>query len=60
MILKARIYGDYFSHSDPKEIEAVLANIPHKEDAIRKAIASFQISDYFGKLTVDEFVNGLF
>lgn len=60
IIIQARIYGDYFSHADPKEIEEALADIPHEEEAIRKAISSFEISDYFGKLTADEFVNGLF
>jgi lipoate-protein ligase A len=60
VILHTRIYGDYFSHSDPKDIEAVLAGIPHEESAIRKAISPFKISDYFGKLTEDEFVKGLF
>ena len=60
IILNTRIYGDYFSHSDPKEIEDVLADIPHTEDAIRKAISPFDISTFFSKLTVDEFVKGLF
>jgi lipoate---protein ligase len=60
IILSAGIYGDYFSHSDPKEIEQALVNIPHQEEAIRKAVSGFEISEYFGKLTLDEFVKGLF
>jgi lipoate---protein ligase len=60
VILQAHIYGDYFSHADPKEIEAVLADIPHEEKAIRDAVSAFNISTYFSKLTVDEFVKGLF
>jgi len=60
IIRQARIYGDYFSHADQNEIEAVLAGIPHEEAAIRKAVSQFEIGDYFGKLTVDEFVKGLF
>jgi lipoate---protein ligase len=60
IILQTRIYGDYFSNADPKEIEDILADIPHEEDAIRKAISTFDISTYFSKLTVDEFVKGLF
>jgi lipoate-protein ligase A len=58
VIKQARIYGDYFSHADPSEIESALTNILHEEEAIRKAVAQFEISDYFGKLTVDEFVKG--
>ena len=60
MIMQTRIFGDYFSHSDPKEIEAVLTDIPHQEIAIRNAVAPFEISSYFSKLTVDELVKGLF
>jgi lipoate---protein ligase len=60
VIRQTRIFGDYFSHSDPKEIEAVLADIPHEEIAIRNAVAPFEISSYFSKLTVDELVKGLF
>jgi len=59
-ILQTHIYGDYFSHCDQQEIEAALTNIPHQEDAIRQALSSFIISDYFSKLTVDEFVKGMF
>jgi lipoate-protein ligase A len=60
IILKTRIFGDYFSHADPIEIEDVLADIPHEESAIRKAVAPFDIGSYFAKLTVDELVKGLF
>jgi len=60
VIMQTRIYGHYFSHTDPREIEAVLADILHEEAAIRKAVAPFEISSYFSKLTVDELVKGLF
>jgi lipoate-protein ligase A len=60
VIMQVSIYGDYFSYADPTEIEAVLAGIPHQEEAIRKALAPFDISTYFSKLTVDEMVKGLF
>jgi len=60
IIRQVRIYGDYFSHADQNEIEAALAGIPHEEAAIRQAVLQFEIGDYFGKLTVDEFVKGWF
>lgn len=41
-------------------IEAALANIPYEEKVIRKAVSLFNTSTYFSKLTVDEFVRGLF
>ncbi|MFA5973706.1 MAG: lipoate--protein ligase [Lentimicrobiaceae bacterium] len=60
VIIQTRIYGDYFSHADPKEIEDILTDIPHEEDVIRQAVSTFDISAYFSKLTVDELVKGLF
>jgi lipoate---protein ligase len=60
IIRQARIYGDYFSHTDPKELEELLAYIPHNEGAIRKAVSNLDISSYFSNLTVDEFVKGMF
>lgn len=60
IILNTRIYGDYFSHADPKEIEDALINLPHEEASIRTALAPFDIASYFSKLTVDELVSGLF
>ncbi len=60
VILQTRIYGDYFSHADPREIESVLISVPHEETAIRDALSKFDISSYFAKLTIDEFVDGLF
>ncbi len=60
IILQTHIYGDFFSHADPKEIEDKLVGIPHQEEAIRKAVSTFDISMYYSKLTVDEFVSGLF
>jgi lipoate-protein ligase A len=60
VIVQTGIFGDYFSLEDPKDIEQALVKIPHQEEAIRKAIAPFNISDYFAKLTVDELVSGLF
>jgi len=60
VILQTRIYGDYFSLADPTEIELALVTIPHTEEAIRNALAPFDISSYFSKLSIDEFVKGMF
>ncbi len=60
VIKQIRIYGDYFSHADPAEIETALEGVSHQEEAIRKAVSEFEISDYFGKLTIDELVKGFF
>ncbi len=60
VILQARFFGDYFSNADPREIEDALANIPHEEESVRKAISPFEIGTYFAKLTTEEFIKGLF
>jgi len=60
IIREARFYGDYFSHADQEEIEVALVGIPHEDEAIRRAISPFEISEYFGKLNVEEFLKGLF
>jgi lipoate---protein ligase len=59
-IRKAKIYGDYFSHADPEIIEEALRDVPHQEADIRRAIEPFDISDYFARLTPDEFIAGCF
>jgi len=60
IIREIRFYGDYFNKHDTEEIENALKQVPHREDAIRKALSSFKIEDYFANLTLDELVGGLF
>lgn len=60
VIHQAKIFGDYFSQSDPAVIETALTHIPHEETAITKALAGFNISDYFAHLTVNELVKAMF
>jgi len=60
IISSAKIFGDFFGMLDPEEIELALSGVPHREDAIRKTIGRFKISDYISHLTVEEFIRGLF
>lgn len=60
ILKQARIYGDYFSHADPREIEAALIDVLHEEKALREVVSKFEIGEYFGKLTLDEFMQVLF
>ena len=55
-----RIFGDYFNKYNTEDIESALTGIAHEESAIRKALARFNIGDYFNNLTIDEFIKGMF
>ncbi|MCX6251192.1 MAG: lipoate--protein ligase [Bacteroidetes bacterium] len=60
IIQEIRFYGDYFNKHDTEELENALKQVPHREDAIREALSSFIIEDYFANLTLDELIGGLF
>jgi lipoate---protein ligase len=59
-IRQVKIYGDYFNLRDTEEIELALEGIPHREDSIREALKSFNLSEYFNNITVSEFIDGMF
>jgi lipoate---protein ligase len=60
VIREIHIYGDHFGKYDSEEIELALTGKPHNEAAIREALKSYAIGDYFNHLTNDEFIKGLF
>jgi lipoate---protein ligase len=59
-ILHIKIFGDYFSRFDTEEIEHALAGVVHSETQIREALKPFNIDDYFARLTLEEFIAGMF
>jgi lipoate-protein ligase A len=60
IIRDIKVFGDYFNMCEPEEIENALRNVQHTEGKIRDVLTSYNISDYFNNLTVDEFVAGMF
>jgi lipoate-protein ligase A len=60
MILHTKFFGDYFSKLDTEAIEEALTGVSHEESAIRKAMEMFNLNDYFAKLTMEEFLEGMF
>ena len=60
IIRDIKVFGDYFNMCEPEEIENALRNVQHTEGKIRDVLTSYNISDYFNNLTVDEFVTGMF
>lgn len=59
-IRKVKIFGDFFNEKDIAEIEQALENTLHEEEAIRKVLGSFTISEYFRNITEDDLVEAMF
>lgn len=53
-IEKAKIFGDFFAPKPIKELEARLVGMKHEEEELRTVLESVELSDYFGKVTVEE------
>ncbi|MCQ6559793.1 lipoate--protein ligase [Paenibacillus mendelii] len=51
-----RLFGDYFGAHDVAELEQLLIHTRYEEEALRQAIASVDLTRYFGKLTEEEFI----
>ncbi len=59
-IEKLKIFGDFFSEKGIEEIESALQNILHEEQAIRTALAPFQIEKHFKNISEDDLVAAMF
>ncbi|MBP3839977.1 MAG: lipoate--protein ligase [Chryseobacterium sp.] len=53
-IEKAKIFGDFFAPKPIEELEERLVGIKHEEEEMRTLLQSVELSDYFGRVTVDE------
>ncbi len=53
-IEKAKIFGDFFASEPIEELENKLIGIKHNEEEIAKVLNSVDVTDYFGKVTVEE------
>lgn len=60
IIRKAKIFGDFFNTKDVKEIEEILIGAPHEYNELKQRLARVDISQYFSKVTHEEFLTGLF
>lgn len=57
---EVKIYGDFFNMKDISEIEALLKDTPHSEEAIMQKLASLAFDEYFHGVPLSEFVAGMF
>ena len=51
-----RIFGDFMGRQDVAELEQRLTGIPYDRAAVVSALAGLQVSDYFGDVPADEFL----
>lgn len=60
IIKKAQITGDFFHIREITPIQAALINLPHEEQAIKKALSQFDFKQYFKDITKDELLSIMF
>ena len=53
-IEKAKIFGDFFAAKPIEELEARLVGLKHEEEELRRVLENIDLTDYFGKVTVEE------
>ena len=53
-IEKAKIFGDFFAAKPIEELEARLVGIKHEQEELRRVLENIDLTDYFGKVTVEE------
>ena len=53
-IEKVKIFGDFFAAKPIEELEARLVGLKHQEEELRSVLGSIELTNYFGKVTVDE------
>lgn len=60
IIKEAKIYGDFFSKKDIKDIESALIEQKHDYDAISTLLEQFKLEDYFHLMTKKDILSALF
>ncbi len=59
-IKKAKLFGDFFTPGDIRELEKLLMGTPHEEEKIKKLLKDVGIENYLSNVTVKEFMEGMF
>lgn len=55
-----KIYGDFFGKEPVEELADHLAGLRYHPEDLKQALASVEVSDYFGNLPQDKFLNLLY
>lgn len=59
-ISEIKFYGDFLSRRDTAELADKLLSLPYEENALRKALADFDLEDYLGAISLEELIQCLF
>lgn len=57
---EVKIYGDFFNMKDVAEIESLLKDTPHNEEAILESLNGISFDQYFHGIEKEEFIKGMF
>ncbi|MDR2009038.1 MAG: hypothetical protein LBQ22_00970 [Bacteroidales bacterium] len=57
---QVRIFGDFFSQKNIKDLEDALRNCVYEKNAIEKVISGYNLNDYLEMIDKDEFINCFF
>ncbi|RRJ91945.1 lipoate--protein ligase [Paenimyroides tangerinum] len=57
IIEKAKIFGDFFASKPIEEFEQLFIGKNHNENEIRAVLESVDVTEYFGKVTIDEIIS---
>lgn len=60
IIKDANIYGDFFAVKPIEELENLLKNKRHEPDILALLLSTIKIEEYFGNVSVNELIEGLF
>lgn len=60
LIKDLKVYGDFFGKNSVTEIESILENIRYDKASIVEALKDVDVSDYFGALEKEEFIEFLY
>jgi len=56
IIKSAKIFGDFFSQDEISDVESVLTGVKHETKAVRDALSTIDLNNYFAGITIDELI----
>ncbi|WP_159022121.1 lipoate--protein ligase [Formosa sp. L2A11] len=59
-ITEFTVFGDFFGKNSVEELSAILIGLPYEEVAIKKALQNIDLTEYFGAIDKNEFINMIY
>jgi len=57
VIDKVKVFGDFFASKPIEDFEFLFQNVKHEEEEIKKVLKQIQLSEYFGKIEMEELLD---